>query len=369
MEVVLTSKIKLYPNKEQLLCINDTYKNTIDSYNYISNFIYNNNEYNLYNINSNLYKELRDMFNLKSQMAQSCIRYVLSKYKALKNKNKLIHFKRECYDLVWYKDYTIDIKNHTMSINTVYGRQIIKFEIKGNEEYFSGDWKYGTSRLLTIKNETFLLMSISKITEDFNFNNYKNIVGIDLGINFTAVTYCNNKTIFFSGKELKNIRNKYNNIRKRLQKLNTKSSIKKIKLIGNKEKSICRNLNHKITKSIINSYGDNTIYVLEDLSGIRDNCNSFNKDNNRSISSWSFYQFYKSIEYKAKLNNSIVILIDPKYTSQTCPKCGNIDKQNRDKKNHIFICKDCGYSSNDDRIGAINIYNKGLEYIKNVTLT
>ena len=70
------------------------------------------------------------------------------------------------------------------------------------------------------------------------------------------------------------------------------------------------------------------------------------------------------LEYKAKLNQSIVIAVDPKYTSQTCPKCGHIEKSNRDKKNHIFCCKNCGYQSNDDRIGAMNLWRKGIEYIE-----
>ena len=38
-------------------------------------------------------------------------------------------------------------------------------------------------------------------------------------------------------------------------------------------------------------------------------------------------------------------------------------KYNRDKRNHIFICRNCGYKSNDDRIGAMNLYRMGIEYI------
>ena len=64
------------------------------------------------------------------------------------------------------------------------------------------------------------------------------------------------------------------------------------------------------------------------------------------------------------MNKSIVIAVDPKYTSQTCPKCGHIEKSNRNKKHHIFCCKNCGYQSNDDRIGAMNLWNKGIQYIE-----
>lgn len=35
-----------------------------------------------------------------------------------------------------------------------------------------------------------------------------------------------------------------------------------------------------------------------------------------------------------------------------------------DKKNHVCKCSHCGYQSDDDRIGAMNLYQLGLEYLK-----
>lgn len=55
--------------------------------------------------------------------------------------------------------------------------------------------------------------------------------------------------------------------------------------------------------------------------------------------------------------------VNPRYTSQTCPRCGHIEAGNRDKAKHIFCCKNCGYTSNDDRIGAMNLYRMGIEYL------
>lgn len=79
--------------------------------------------------------------------------------------------------------------------------------------------------------------------------------------------------------------------------------------------------------------------------------------------SWSYYDLEQKLIYKARENGQKVIKVNPKYTSQTCPKCGHIEKENRDKKNHIFCCKACGYKSNDDRIGAMNLYRMGIEYL------
>lgn len=31
---------------------------------------------------------------------------------------------------------------------------------------------------------------------------------------------------------------------------------------------------------------------------------------------------------------------------------------------HLFNCKKCGYKSNDDRIGAMNLYRMGINYLQ-----
>jgi len=90
------------------------------------------------------------------------------------------------------------------------------------------------------------------------------------------------------------------------------------------------------------------------------------KDRYVSVS-WAFFDLRKKLEYKALLCGDKVLAVPPAYTSQTCPKCGHTEKANRDKRNHIFICQTCGYTSNDDRIGAMNLHRKGIEYLSAVT--
>lgn len=76
--------------------------------------------------------------------------------------------------------------------------------------------------------------------------------------------------------------------------------------------------------------------------------------------SWPYYDLELKIAYKAVRRNSATMLINPAYTSQRCPKCGHIEKSNRDKKHHIFCCRNCGYTSNDDRVASMNIQFKGF---------
>ena len=87
------------------------------------------------------------------------------------------------------------------------------------------------------------------------------------------------------------------------------------------------------------------------------------KDNIRDLHSWAFYDLETKLKYKANLVGSTVLEVPAQYTSQRCPRCGQIRKDNRNHKLHLYICDHCGFKTNDDRIGAINLYELGKQYI------
>jgi transposase len=110
------------------------------------------------------------------------------------------------------------------------------------------------------------------------------------------------------------------------------------------------------------------LFVLEDLTGIRRATEKIRKEDRYTMVSWAFYDLRQKIEYKALKHRAKVITVNPKYTSQTCPKCGHTEKVNRNKQTHTFCCKNCHYQSNDDRVGAMNLQRKGIEYIVEETI-
>jgi len=64
--------------------------------------------------------------------------------------------------------------------------------------------------------------------------------------------------------------------------------------------------------------------------------------------------YIKSIGNK---NGVQVTFVHPEYTSKTCPRCGNIDDNNR-KSQEIFCCTECGFRCNADYNSALNILNR-----------
>jgi putative transposase len=366
LKIIITSKMQIYPTIEQIEALNSTMFQIIKSLNYISKYIFDNNCLNQSKINTDTYHYLRETYDLKSQMAQSCMKTAIAKYKTNKSNGNdftLVHFKNSEYDLVWNRDYTLN--KDIFSINSIQGRLKIPHQTKGMEKYFDGSYSFGTAKLVYKFKKYFLHIPVTKDYPQTTLFEINKIVGIDLGINFLATAYDSyGKTTFYHGRHIKAKRGHYKILRKQLQECGSKSTKRRIKSIGSRENRYVNDVNHTITKALIDKYGSNTLFVLEDLTNVRTATEKVNINNRYVSVSWAFYQFRQQLEYKAKINNSMVIVVNPAYTSQTCPKCGHIEKANRDKKNHIFKCKNCTYQSNDDRIGAINLWKKGIEYIE-----
>jgi len=60
------------------------------------------------------------------------------------------------------------------------------------------------------------------------------------------------------------------------------------------------------------------------------------------------------VEEKARLAGVVLVTVDPRNTSRTCPACGHIDKRNRPAQD-TFSCVACGHSGLADHIAAVNI--------------
>lgn len=150
------------------------------------------------------------------------------------------------------------------------------------------------------------------------------------------------------GKHAQHTHNKYKHVRKQLQK---QGKYKKIKQIKNRESRIVRDLNHKMSRKIVDTAkSTNSGIKLENLKGIRKN-NKHSKSFKYSLNSWSFYQLQTMIEYKAKLLGVPVSYIDPAYTSQKCSRCGHIG----DRNGKQFECPSCGHVDHADVNAAFNI--------------
>ena len=363
MEQTLTEKLKILPDLSDAQLLIDTMHAYSAACDLVSDYVYKFHDLSINSLNRELYHLIRQRFGLRSQMAQSVLRTVVARYKTiLTNQNQWIKpkFRRPQLDLVWNRDYSLNRDRTLFSVNTLQGRIKVPFHAEGVDT----DGRFGTAKLVYRHGKFFLHVPVTKEIDELSLSEATNVVGIDRGIRFLAVSYdSNGKSAFFSGAVVKQKRAHYKALRKELQQVKTPSSRKRLKAIGQRENRWMRDVNHCISKALVQSNPEGTLFVLEDLTGIRAATERVRVRNRYVSVSWAYYDLQQKLVYKALKNHQSVITVDPAYTSQTCPKCGHVSRANRDKKKHIFCCIHCGYTSNDDRIGAMNLHRMGMEYL------
>ncbi len=203
------------------------------------------------------------------------------------------------------------------------------------------------------------------------------IMGIDLGIKNIATTYgtVDGEFQIYKGEKILSIQYYFN---KQIQKLQKKLPKKEdgktqqysktiVKLHKKKARQIKHQL-HCIANDIVKTCEEKGIktVVVGDLKNIRKDKNgkgrNLGKKINQKLHSWSYCTLASLLEYKLKRVGIVLKKVSEKYTSRTCPACGDRKRENRVKRGS-FKCSNCGYKNHPDVIGAINIlktYQYGL---------
>lgn len=112
-------------------------------------------------------------------------------------------------------------------------------------------------------------------------------------------------------------------------------------------------LDHEIKASVnqyIGSISPNTLTVLEKL-----DIKEFSKSrkSNGMMSTFARGKLQKKLMTELNWRGYDFVEVEPDYTSQTCPVCSCLDKNNRNGK--IFKCVCCGYTEDADYVGSLNI--------------
>lgn len=336
-----TIKIKLMPTKEQQTLIDRTSREYIDTINVLVSEMVKAEK--VLNIST------KDFFAyLPSAVKNQCIRDAKSIYKKhTKGVTKSVAILKK--PICIWNNQNFSIEEDTISFPVWEGKSK-KISVKAlipndYQEMFKG--KLGALRI-TKKSNKYIAQITLEVAEQVSQGT--NTMGVDLGIKVPAVCVTSDNKVKFigNGRENKYIRRQFKTKRKALGKAKKLNGIKKL---NNKEQRIMQDKDHKYSRQIVDFALENNVSIirLEELSNIR-NTTRTSRKNNYSLHSWSFYRLAQFIEYKAQLVGIKVEYVDPKYTSQICPCCGERNKA-KDRK---YSCS-CGYSSHRDLIGARNI--------------
>ena len=369
MELVRTIRLKLSVSPEQKQALDTTLKANRSALNFTSKVAFQNGGMSAFKkLQQLVYKQLRENFGLKSQMACNVCSAVASTYASAKSNKrmKITSFSHSKLVYSYNRDYTVQVSKQTVSVGTLDKRIKVPYLVgKNYSPYFSSpDWLFGSAELVPTRKGYSLYVTVKREIDEPNLTECDAVIGVDRGMNFLAVaTDQNDKTLFCKGRFIKNKKAEFVRQRKELQRKGTRSAKRKLKKLAGRENRFMTDINHQVANEIITfakKSGNKPCIILEDLINI--NLRTTVRLGNRYWRfSWAFGQLESFIRYKALAEEISVLSVSPKYTSQKCPKCGHTEKANRDKKKHRFECRKCHYRLNDDLIGAKNIRDRGRE--------
>jgi IS605 OrfB family transposase len=391
MKTMLTTKLKLHTTPEQFAQLRQTQLAYRDALNYVSHYSFEHGKIsNKVALQDATYPELRHRFHLPAQMACSVPRHVGATYKGLWTKMKQNAAARKAdRTKKRYKgldqppkyvsptleyhlghDYSFK-KEQQVSVLTLAGRVIVPYTgYSQHVQLLQHGTQIGAAKLWydQPKKQFYLLVSLEIETADPTPEQHTQVVGVDVGIRYLAVTSTTTGSCtFYPGHHIVPKANHYARLRKRLQRKGTRSATRRLKVISGRERRLKQDANHVVSKRIVEA-NPHCLIGLEDLTHIRERtkrrtgkqASKKQRRANVKQSTWSFAELHAMLAYKAARRDSMVVKIDAHYSSQACPRCGHTCKANRPNKGLLFTCQHCRYTLHADLVGSRNLTMRTL---------
>jgi IS605 OrfB family transposase len=310
-----------------------------------------------------IYQDIRALFGLSANLTIQALRRVCANRKTAKQKGKKVKSFEPTSVSYDARIFALREKDWTVSLTTIDGRERFALDI-GNYQRGILKGTTPTSATLIKRQDGSYYIQIQTKNEPPTPPDSGDVIGVDLGRTDIAFT---SEGDSFSGQFVTAIRDKYSNLRAHLQQKaakGTRSTRRRcrelLQRLSGKERRYQTWLNHTISFQLVqNAKTSNKVIALEDLTGIRERTNQLprGKTERRRSNSWAFFQLRQFLKYKCIKFGVKLILVDPRYTSQTCHECLHIHpvrgKSYRSGK--VFTCGHCGWKGDADLNGARNI--------------
>jgi putative transposase len=366
MEQTLTLVCKIQPTFEQVAKIEVTLQRFAEACNYTNQTV-KPSVTNKVAIQSQVYEELRNQFDLSANLAVRVCARVAANRKTAKQQGKPVkEFEPTSADYD-SKIFSFREKDWTVSLNLVGGRERIPL---GVANYQMGKLKgrNPTSAQLCEHRNGLFHLHIQLTDETPEPIKSNKVIGVDFGRRDIAVTSTGEK---WNGAQITQVRDHFAKVRASLQRKaskGTRSTRRRARQIlqrlSGRERRYQTWLNHNISKAIIlMARSHNAAIAIEDLTGIRERTNQQprNRTERRRSNSWAFFQLRLFLSYKSLRYGAHLLTVPPAYTSQTCHQCLHIG--HRSGKSFKCVNEQCGWHGDADDNGSKVIERLGGCYV------
>jgi len=190
-----------------------------------------------------------------------------------------------------------------------------------------------------------------------------NVLGVDINAGSVAVSIlgADGRVLkqLYLGQDLAGMQAKFERRRAKLQahrdaRSRSKAG-KKLKQLGRRQRNYTRTRCWQLTGELVKLAKQYDARIaIERLKYLRKRRSEWGKRSRKRVNRipYGFLRF--ALEHKAAQGGILIEAVDARYTSQTCPRCGFVDKANR-RNFHYFRCVRCGFEANADRVASLNI--------------
>jgi len=179
--------------------------------------------------------------------------------------------------------------------------------------------------------------------EEPEFDGSHGEVGVDVGLNVIAAT--SDGRLY--GQEFKprfdQLHKRVRDLRANRQRQELRRDSKRLARLEARLSGMVKTATGTVANKLVRDYPSHT-FVVEDL----------NLRGCKGQKRFAYRALHHSLSHKAKVK-----AVNPAYTSQTCPSCGYISRNNR--SGIKFCCRSCGRISHADVVGGINLLRRSQD--------
>lgn len=344
----LIAQIQLRPTPEQAESLVRTLERANAAANRLSDLAWSERTFRQYDLHRRAYQTVRTDFGLTAQVVVRLLAKVADAYKPDRLRRRTFR----PLGSIAYDSRILRYLSDAVSIWTVDGRQTIPF-VCGDRQRALLVSQRGESDLVYRDGRWYLLATVDEA--DAPERDADDWIGIDCGVVNIAA---DSDGVVYSGGPINGMRRRNYRLRRKLQKIGTRSAKRLLKMRRRKEQRQANDINHCISKRIVRvAERTQRGIVFEDLKYIRSRIRA-TRPQRRTLHSWAFGQLQAHTAYKARRAGVPVLFVDPAYSSQTCPECGYIAKANRPKQS-VFKCGQCGLVGLPDYFAALILRDRG----------
>jgi IS605 OrfB family transposase len=304
-----------------------------------------------------LYSTLKERFGLPSQIAIGCYREAIAIVKSWFNSSERGRAPTTRSLRMWLtRERSYRIKGNYVEVLGGYRLRIVGWD-RRYDQYPSGEAK------LVYKDSRFFLMIVKQVPRPSK-HAPKGVLAVDV----------NEKEVVFGNSVVRERRETavdralhYKELAERLQQkhssnkynawLRRRGILKRVRHFHRKARNIIDDWVKKTSREIAELAKQHLYTVArEDLTGLVERLRELPRDHKVALLILSYRKLAFWIDWQCEELGVPAVLIEPEYTSSTCPKCGSLLKRNSYRQ---LKCPRCGLEDDRDRIAVLNI-EKGV---------